>query len=385
MVFTHNLNFEGAPIFIFELARYLAEQPGVAVTIASPKDGPLRARFEQLGLKVEIWDESGFMGAKSPMEFDAALRKFAASRRWDDVEVFVCNTMLTFWGVHLAAHLGKSSAFYIHESNAVKRLFAPILPPLMHDTVAEAFRLATRVVFTAQATRTIFEELNTGDNFRLLNSWVDFARIEQFAATHDPAALRRKHGLDPEAVLVVNIGSICERKGQHIYIRGIDLLEKELPTLFPGRKIQWVMVGARPGLYMESLMEDIQLMNLHDVKIFPETGEIYDFYRMADLLVCTSFEESFPRVLLEAMVFGDRIVSTDVNGIPEMVTNTDEAYLVPAGDPFKLAAALKKALADHFAGNQKMLSMAHARAARSYHQARALPQHLQMIREAWLG
>ena len=32
-----------------------------------------------------------------------------------------------------------------------------------------------------------------------------------------------------------------------------------------------------------------------------------------------------------------------------------------------------------------MLSMAHARAARSYHQKRVLPQHLQMIREAWLG
>ena len=385
LVLTQNLNFEGAPIFIFELARFLAEQPGVKVTIASPHDGPLRSRFEQLGLKVEIWSDAAFMGAKTPAEFAGAIKQFAGTRTWDDIDVFICNTMLTFWGVHLAAFLGKSSALYVHESNSVKRFFQPLLTPLMHETVAEAFRLATRVVFTAQATRAFFEDLNTGDNFRTLASWVDFRRIESFVAQHTPADLRRKHGLDPDAVLVVNIGSVCERKGQHIYIRAIDLLEKELPTLFPGRKVQWVMVGAREGLYMETLREDIQLMGLHDVKIFPETGEIYDFYRLADLLVCTSFEESFPRVLLEAMVFGDRIVSTDVDGIKEMVTNTDEAYLVPAGDPFKLAAALKKALADHFAGNQKMLSMAHARAARSYHQARALPQHLQMIREAWLG
>ncbi len=255
----------------------------------------------------------------------------------------------------------------------------------MHDTVEEAFRLATRVIFTAQSTRAIFEELNINDNFRSLRSWVDFNRIEQFKQSHDRDALRRKHGLDPEAVLIVNIGSICERKGQHIYIRGIDLLNKQLPGLFPGKKIQWVMVGARPGLYMEMLLEDIKLMGLHDVKIFDETPEIYDFYQLADILVCSSFEESFPRVLLEAMVFGTRIVSTDVNGIAEMVTNTDEAYLVPAGDPFKLAEALKKALTDHFAGNEKMISMAHARAARNYHHARALPLHLQMVREAWLG
>ena len=68
-----------------------------------------------------------------------------------------------------------------------------------------------------------------------------------------------------------------------------------------------------------------------------------------------------------------------------MVTNTDEAFLVPAGDPFKLAAAMRRALEDHFAGNQKMISMAHARAARSYHHTRSLPKHLQVVREAWLG
>jgi GT2 family glycosyltransferase len=382
---TPNLNYEGAPIFLFELARYLAEQPGVQITVASAADGPLRARFEQAGLKVEIWDSAALSGAVTPAAFQTALKNFAGARSWEHADLFICNTLLSWWGVHLAAHLGKSSAFYIHESNAVKRFFQPTLPSLMHETVEEALRLATRVVFTARATRAIHEELNLNDNFRTLASWVDFARIDAFAAAHDQVALRRKHGLDPDAVLVVNIGSVCERKGQHIYIRSIDLLGKELPTLFPGKKIQWVMVGAREGLYMETLREDIALMGLHDVKIFNETPDIYDFYRFADLLVCTSFEESFPRVLLEGMVFGDRIVSTDVNGIAEMLTNTDEAYLVPAGDQFKLAAALKRALADHFAGNSKMLSMARARAARHYHHARALPRHLQVIRESWLG
>ncbi|MDB6115990.1 MAG: hyaD 1 [Lacunisphaera sp.] len=385
LVLTQNLKFEGAPIFIFELARYLASQPGLRITIASAEDGPLRARFEEAGLRVEIWDTAALAGAKSPADFAAALKTFAAGRSWDDADLFICNTMLTHWGVHLAAHLGKSSALYVHESSAVKRFFQPLLPPLMHEHVAEAFRVATRVVFTARATRDIHEELNINDNFRTLASWVDFERIDQFAATHDRRELRRKHGLDPDAVIVANIGSVCERKGQHIYIRAIDLLGKDLPAQFPDRKITWIMVGARSGLYLETLQEDITLMGLHDVKVFPETADIYDFYRLADILVCTSFEESFPRVLLEAMAFGTRIVSTDVNGITEMLTNTDEAYLVPAGDQHKLAHALKLALVDHFAGNQKMISMARARAARHYHHTRSLPRHLQAIREAWLG
>lgn len=385
LILTHNLNFEGAPIFIFELARYLSEQPGLRVTVASPHEGPLRARFEQAGLKVEVWDASSLSSAATPEGFQAALKTFAASRNWQDVDVFICNTLVTFWAVHLATHLGKSSALYIHESNPVKKFFTATLSPAMQDVAEEALRMATRVIFTAQATRDLFEENNHNDNFRLLPSWIDIARIEQFCAKHDRRSLRLKHGLDPDATIVVNIGSICERKGQHIYVSGIARLHKEgLPASLQG-KVQFAMVGARPGLYMETLMQDIQLMGLQDVKIFDETSEIYDFYRLADILVCTSFEESFPRVLLEAMAFGVRIVSTNVNGIPEMLTHTDEAYLVPAGDPFKLADALRRALEDHSAGDNKMISMAYARASRSYHKDRALPRHLLVCREAWLG
>ncbi len=385
LVLTQNLNFEGAPIFAFELARHLAGQPGITVQIVSSQEGPLREKFASEGLAVTVWNIRPLYDARSPEAFAAALQALGREHPCENVDVILCNTLLTFWGVPFAALLGKSSALYVHESRSVKRFFDPLLPGALHATVEAAFRQATRVVFTARATREIFEELNENDNFRTLNSWVDFERIERFAAAHDKRALRVKHGLEPDAIIVTNIGSVYERKGQHIYIRGIDLLRKELAARHPGRTIQWVMVGARPGLYMETLAEDIRLMGLDELKIFPETAEIYDFYRLTDILVCTSFEESFPRVLLEAMVFGNRIVSTDVNGITEMLTSNDEAYLVPAGDAFKLAAALRLALDDHCAGRNKMLSMAYARAARNYHQGRALPQHLQMLREAWLG
>ena len=80
------------------------------------------------------------------------------------------------------------------------------------------------------------------------------------------------------------------------------------------------------------------------------------------MLVCTSFEESFPRVLLEAMVFGDRIVSTDVNGIPEMLTNTTRPTSSPPATRSS-SPPRSSGLTDHFAGNKKMISMAHARAA----------------------
>jgi glycosyltransferase involved in cell wall biosynthesis len=249
----------------------------------------------------------------------------------------------------------------------------------------ETLKLATRVVFTAKATRDVHEEHNHNDNFRLVPGWVDMDRIDRFVATEDPRALRRKHGLPEDAVLVMNIGSVCERKGQHIFVRAIDQLNKELPALFPGKRIEFLIVGGRPSLYQEALEQDIELLGLKNVTIVPETPHNFDYYRLSDLLVCTSFEESFPRVLLEAMAFQLPIVSTNVHGITEMLVGNDEAHLIPAGDPFKLAATLKKALAEHFAGDKKMASMAYAHATRSFRQDKLLPIHLRVCREAYLG
>jgi glycosyltransferase involved in cell wall biosynthesis len=177
---------------------------------------------------------------------------------------------------------------------------------------------------------------------------------------------------------------VCQRKGQHTFIRAVDALMKQAGSGYADKgRIEFLMVGAREGLYLESIEQDIELMGLTNTKLFPETLDIYDWYRLADIFVCTSFEESFPRVLLESASFKIPIISTNVNGIPEMLQNNDEAILIPAGDFTKLANALKLCLDRHFAGDTKMVSMAFARMCRFYDARVALQSHLAMAREAY--
>jgi len=380
LVATHNLNFEGAPWFIFELARTLAAQPRVSVRIVSLQEGPMRQVFTNAGMPVEVADLSAAFRATSAKAFHAALPPPTALVG-ADTDLVIANTMVSFWAVHLAQAAGVPSLLYVHESTPVRRYFEPILPAALFPVVEEAFRQATRVVFTADASRLVFDYLNGRRNFTLLPSWVDVARIDAFAATHDKASLRRKHGLDPDAALLVNIGSVCERKGQHIFIRAIELLKEELRFTYPGRKIQFVMVGARPGVYLESLKDELKLYGLDQAVFLPETGEIYDFYRLADIFVCTSFEESFPRVLLESAAFRLPIITTNVNGIPEMLT-PDEAWLIPPGDRYQLGDAIKQALAAHYAHDTRRAESARAAVLRRFHVDQSLPQHLALAREA---
>ena len=245
---------------------------------------------------------------------------------------------------------------------------------------------ATRVIFIAESTRQIYAELNRYDNFRLINSWIDIERIESYIAKTDRKALRRKLDIPEDATVVVNVGSVCQRKGQHIFIRAIDHLHKEHGAELDAHgPLIYVMVGAREGLYLETIENDIELMGLTNTRLIYETQDVYEWYRVSDMFCWTSFEESFPRVLLEAASFKMPIVSTDVNGITEMLTNNDEAYLIKAGDYHVLAATLKKALDRHYAGDTKMVSMAFSRISRFYDARISQPAHVEMARETYFG
>lgn len=378
LIVSHNLNLEGAPWFSFDLAKHYRDAHGATVRVVAPQDGPMRRVFEAAGMPVSVIDVSSALAADTPASFHERLHAATAALRWTDTDLVVANTMVAFWAVPAAARHGKPALLYVHESSPVRRFFAPLLAPALFPVVEDAFRHAARVVFTAASSHAVFPHLDHGQ-FALLPSWTDLAALDAFAATHDPAALRRKHGLDPADVLLVNIGTVCERKGQHTFLQAAALLRGELQQLHPARKIRFVVVGARPGLYLDALRQEAGLEQLDNIVFVPETPDIHDFYRLADIFVCTSFEESFPRVIMESAGYRLPIVTTHVNGIAEMLT-TAEAWLVPPGDRFQLAAALKAALAAHFAGDRAKPERARAAIERRYTATAALPQHAALAR-----
>jgi len=380
LVVTHNLNFEGAPRLIFELARYLGQQPGTSARVLSPQEGPLRRLFEDAGMPVEVVDLSAALAAEASGNFLTAL---AATLQvdWTQVDLVIANSMVSFWAIHVARQAGKPSLLYVHESAPIARFFGPLLPPAFFPLVEAAFREATGVVFTAEASRAVFAGLGTGGNFSVRPSWLDVAAIEAFAAAHAKADLRAQHGIDPAAVVLLNLGTVCERKGQHTFIRAAALLEAGLREAHPGRPVEFVMVGAREDDFLALLRLQVADAGLRCVRFVPETRENFAWLRLADILVCTSFEESSPRVILEAATFGLPIVSTNVNGIPEQVTG-EEAELVPPGDPYQLAAALRRALAAHFAGDTVRATRARQSVVSRFDERVSLPQHLALANAA---
>ena len=373
LLITHNFNFEGAPFFLLEYATWLVRATGARLTVLSGQDGPLRGAFEALGARVTLIDEKPLFAAETSAEYQRALAALRGSIDWTGVDIVYANTVVCFWGVHLARLVSRPSVLQIHESASIKRFFDHLLVWKMHLQVRDAFRTATRVVFLAEATHSYYADLGEHRNFRIIPGWIDLAAIDRFRAQTTRAELRSRHGIGADELVIANIGTVCERKGQHIFVRALEHFAGSFPEY--GRRARFLLVGGRPGLFQEKLVEQIERFGLTDrVTIVNETREVLDYYALADLFVCTSFEESFPRVILEAMAFDLPIVSTDVHGIPEIVRPGTEAWLTRPGDPIAFSRLMKHCLDEEAAG-RSLAPAAATRVRREFAAGVVQPRH----------
>ena len=78
----------------------------------------------------------------------------------------------------------------------------------------------------------------------------------------------------------------------------------------------------------------------------PQSSELVDLYRRADVLVLPTRGDCFPQVIAEALACRLPIVAANVGGIPEMVRPGVNGWLVSPGSPRDLARALESVVAD---------------------------------------
>jgi glycosyltransferase involved in cell wall biosynthesis len=380
LLVTHNLALEGASLFLLEYAAQWRRR-GVAIAVVSGSDGPLRARYETLQAEIQIVDLAGLSRASDANALRKEIAAVSEKIAWKEFDLVVVNTIASYWAIHAATAAGRPSIFYIHESTTPARFYLGRLAPAVVPVVEEAFGLATHVSFLAEATRryyAAFYRHNTSIN----PGWLDLPALDA-ARQHAPtSSIRSTIGLREGQRLVVNIGTVCDRKGQTLFARMVELLWQTAPEI--AAQYQFIIVGARHSLYdasLQALAHDLARTNLH---IVPETADAYRWYAAAEVFVCSSFEESFPRVILEAMGFGLGIVSTDVHAISEIVRHAQEALLFPAGNTAAGAAALRRILADDSL-RRRLGAAGRARVEASYTLETVFPRHQSLAREVLQG
>jgi glycosyltransferase involved in cell wall biosynthesis len=343
---SHNLNQgEGAPTSLLQTVTGLAATGAVEPHVFAVMEGDLAAAYQAAGIPLtvpEVGRRSRLAAQMIAKSHDQMARAFGATLRQVNPDLVVVNTAASLWFANLAQEAGLPTIAMIRESSAEHVGFA-FGPPAVMAACQRGLMRADRVVFVSGHTLRLWQASHALAHPVVIPNGI---ALGGFAAdrTADRLTLRAELGLDPEDLVLLSVGSINPRKAQIDIIRALAVLSA------PARaQVQLVLVGARPSAYLEELQAVVAGLDAAlagRIRIEEETNQVGRWYRAADVFVFASHNESYPRVIVEAMGFGLPIVSSAVFGTREQIVPGESGLLFPPGDVAALAATLEEVVMD---------------------------------------
>lgn len=178
------------------------------------------------------------------------------------------------------------------------------------------------------------------ETHRLLDLKRPIDVIYNFFAPRKPRRSRREVrselGLKNEA-MVLHLSNLRP-------VKRVDLLLDAVARVRPRESFKLVILA---GADFTPFVDHVRRLGIEDRVIVRErVTDIEDYLQAADLGLFSSETESFCLSLLEAMWFGCPSVSTEVGGIPEVMTSGEDGLLVPPGDAAALARGVETLLQD---------------------------------------
>ncbi|MCK4823708.1 glycosyltransferase family 4 protein, partial [bacterium] len=144
--------------------------------------------------------------------------------------------------------------------------------------------------------------------------------------------IRQESGFLSQNRIILYVGQLNERKGLPYLIKAMKIVHQKI------KNARLVIIGQ--GSEEKPLRELVGQKRLREVVQFLGVREhraVLAYMSLADIFVLPSLEEPFGIVLVEAMSQGLPIVATRVQGIPSIVKNGINGFLVPSGNGRLLA------------------------------------------------
>jgi len=206
---------------------------------------------------------------------------------------------------------------------------------------------------------------------------VDVDRFDR--RTVDTTAIRRELGIPPEAPVVGSVAVFRVQKRLHDWLHAARALRERHPAS------HFILVGDGP--LREELHASAAAVALGDsLHWVGLQQDVRPYLAAMDVYLMSSMFEGLPIALLEAMSMQCAVVATAVGGIPEVVRDGENGFLVAPGQPDELArvasdllatpevanrcaAAARRTVEDHFSVRRmtRQLEATYLDVAKRYH------------------
>ncbi len=163
-------------------------------------------------------------------------------------------------------------------------------------------------------------------------------RLEDYPS-RDPHACRRRLGLPEDAFVVLFLGRQVEYKGLGAVLEAVLLLHAMYPQVY------LLAVGPETA-YSRGLFAPCAASGaVTNLGMVPDHVRL-DALNACDCLVLPSAGEAFGIVFLEAWAMGKPVIGPRTPAVASVISDGQDGWLVPVGDPVAVARALLRWIGD---------------------------------------
>ena len=162
-----------------------------------------------------------------------------------------------------------------------------------------------------------------------IHNFVDMARIE---------AETKRTSVERSSTLLLFLGDIGHRKGIHDLIRALPAISRSIPEVR-------LVAGGRGDI--DAVRRSAKELGIEKHVLLPGYVSGPEKFRLlaeAAIYVLPSYNEGVPISILEAMSVGLPIVTTPVGGIPDVIRDGEEGFLVSPGSTDQLVRRIVELL-----------------------------------------
>jgi len=145
--------------------------------------------------------------------------------------------------------------------------------------------------------------------------------------------IRKELSIPEDALLLIMASNIIAGKGQLDLVKSSENILKGNPNIYLLICGSPVESNHASGMYYEEIQTYIEENELEDsIFLLGWRSDIRDLYQQSNVYISTSYSESFPDSVREAMLASLPVIVTDVGGTNELVEEGMNGYLFKPGD-----------------------------------------------------
>ena len=165
------------------------------------------------------------------------------------------------------------------------------------------------------------------EKIRVIHNGVDTVKFQPAA---DKRKVKAELGFNPDDIAIVSVGRLYARKGLFTLIESMPAVLRKFPSA------KFIISGKGQSNEMNKLVNHAQRLGVKDSIIF--TGYFPDkklpkLYQAADVFAFSTFYEHHPFAVLEALSTGLPVVTTNVGGIPETISDSKDGFMCQPFNP----------------------------------------------------